>query len=156
MIISSSTPPLRQYRQHRRRRIRTLCEKVPCLALLGNSSSTLSSMLARSLGRVSASSARHVRVLPRTCVSSFVGGCSWSPSSIAPSSTTATPSVFPQLQHQHQQLEKSSSSRRYLSSKKRPPPGAGEEEEENDVDGKCRCCAQAFFFATISAVQQVS
>lgn len=114
-----------------------------CLVLLG--SSAFGSMLARSLGRVAASSARHVRVSRRTCVSSFMGGCSWGPSSMSPSSANnAATGVFPQKQQQQQsQQEKAGSYRRYLSSKKRrPSPGAGEEEEE-DVDGMCRCCPQA-------------
>ncbi|CAM9518998.1 unnamed protein product [Pylaiella littoralis] len=85
-------------------------------------------MLARSLCRVSTSSVRHVRVLPRTYVSSFVGGHSWSPSPLIP------PTVVGVLPLQQRQLqERASSSRRYLSSKKRRSSLRAEEEEDVDV-----------------------
>ncbi|CAN0185624.1 unnamed protein product [Scytosiphon promiscuus] len=83
-------------------------------------------MLARSLSRAAASSARHVRDGPRACISSFVGGGSWC--AVGPQRRPLACGVVAVLPEQG----KISSSRRYLSSS-RPPSDVGDEGDEVDV-----------------------
>lgn len=106
---------------------------------------TAGMMLARSISRVAAGSARRARDGQRVCISSLVGGCN-SSSSMIPVDEPAAAAVRPKVGSRPAagcgvaalaELSKVGSCRRRLSSG-RPPFDMGE--DENEVDGELLPC----------------